>query len=191
MKKISNSTIIYLFLALILLASGTSLTLSKYSGEASGEAGASVAAWDFSNPNSLGELKSVTDLPGLPGESKVYEFKIQNHSGLKVSEVKLKYNIQIFTNNNLPLTFTLTSADSDTTNHAKTLDTQGTLGGDTTPGTETLKTSWIHGVFLGNDGGKTHNYNLTIAWPEGSKDKKYIDEIEFVRIKVSAEQADV
>ena len=116
-------------------------------------------------------------LPRKPGESTQVKFKTANYEGEKVSEAMMGYTVTPETAGNLPLEFTL-SRDESTTAANKNWIAPGNLTGNV-PSTQ--------GIFEAGEKA-VHHYILTISWPVGGEDEAYAEEIDYVRIRIHAEQ---
>ena len=118
-------------------------------------------------------------LPTRPGETTQVAFEVTNYEGIHVSETLLQYTVEPETAENLPLIFYL-----------KRDETKGAAD-----------TEWIpEGSIAGNHASQagllqagiktTHRYILTVGWPveTGTGDYEYADEIDYVQIRVHANQ---
>ena len=121
----------------------------------------------------------VQKLPTKPGESTAMNFMVTNYEGDRVSETYLQYAARIETAGNLPLTFFLSPNESGVTADGNWI-AAGDIGGNTDSRPGILK-----------QGEKvTHHYTLTINWPveTGASDEQYADEVDYVRVRIHANQ---
>ena len=118
-------------------------------------------------------------LPKRPGESTETTFTVTNEKNGAVSEVKLQYHMKLETANNLPLTFALVHDETQGAADQNWI-AAGSIAGNTTIGP---------GAFFPGEKA-AHRYILTIGWPESAEadDVDYADEIDYVRLKIHAEQ---
>ena len=165
-KKRNTPWVTWLAFAVIVSALISTTTLSRYITTVSGSGTAQIASVEM---NSSLEI----DISGLsPGTSKAVTFTVTNSEGGTVSEVAQIYTISIEATGNLPLTFSLNTADASADGHALT-----SAGADI----------WTGGA-LGHTTQTQHTYTLTIEWESEDNDPKYADEIDAVNLIISAQQ---
>ena len=116
-------------------------------------------------------------LPRKPGESTQVKFKTTNYEGEKVSEAMMGYTVTPETAGNLPLKFTLSRDESAAAANGNWI-AAGNLTGNVPS---------AQGIFEAGEKA-VHHYILTISWPVGGEDEAYAEEIDYVRIRIHAEQ---
>lgn len=117
-------------------------------------------------------------LPEKPGDSTRVAFVVINEKAGAVSEAQLQYRVTPETAGNLPLKFTLTRDES-----------QGTADGNWIPTGSIAGNAASTAGILPPGERSVHRYTITIAWPESTEDNAdYADEIDYVRIRIRAEQ---
>lgn len=180
-KAFTKSRIMgYMLLLTVASLCVAALSYARYSTKVSGAATAVVAAWgsDYTT-----DTANIIDVSGLtPGSSLVYKFRVTNEKDGKVSEVAQSYFVTVETTGNLPLTFTLSLENSPSAGSAVAV----------TDASRTL--SFINNKSV-SDGGSlppavsvSHNYILTVSWPQDQNGEKYAGEIDQVSLTVNAQQ---
>lgn len=168
------SYVLYLTLACVLVLG---ITYARYRSTVTGTGTASVARVALNSTADLSE-----DLKGMqPGESVKIDVAVSNvEEGNLTSEVTQDYSITVETTGNLPLKFTLVKKNSTAEGSYVKLDTPTveSNGNSTTwPGGQ-----MPHSVIT------THDYVLTVQWPNDSKSDDYADEIDYITLTVDAKQ---
>ena len=144
---------------------------------------ASVAAWGADYTTSE-QVSNTIDISGLvPGGTQDYKFRIINEKDGKISEVAQSYSITVDTTGNLPLEFVL-SLDPASTVQGKTLVNSSAPAALTF----TNNKSVMEGGELPPAISSSHDYILTISWPEGQNGAVYSGEIDLVTLTVKAQQ---
>lgn len=150
------------------------VTYARYSTEVTGGASAQTAAVALDSSLDLTEdLKDMT-----PGDAKNIPFAVRNKKDSTVSEVAQEYTITLLTTGNLPLEFTLASAPG-------TADS----GESYALSEEVGNYIWRGGLFPAGQE-KTHNYTLTVIWPQGANDAKFMNEIDAISLCIDAHQVE-
>lgn len=161
---------VWLVYAIVVAALVSTTTLSRYMTTVTGTGTASVASV------ALGGTFNIDVSNMIPGMSKGVSFNVTNEKDGAVSDVVQDYTIIVTTTGNLPLSFTLTTAATPSTDYALTLVQDGNTytwsGGRLPHTTET-----------------THSYTLTAVWPANATDPKYAREVDAVTLTVNAQQA--
>ena len=183
-KSITKSRIIgYILLLTMVSLMVVSLSFARYSTQVSGMATASVAAWGADYTTSE-QVSNTIDISGLvPGGTQDYKFRIINEKDGKISEVAQSYSITVDTTGNLPLEFVL-SLDPASTVQGKTLVNSSAPAALTF----TNNKSVMEGGELPPAISSSHDYILTISWPEGQNGAVYSGEIDLVTLTVKAQQ---
>jgi len=121
----------------------------------------------------------VQDMPTKPGERTTMNFMVTNFEGNRVSETRLQYTVKPETAGNLPLKFTLSPNE-----------TEGTVDGDWIASGDVERNQNSAPGFLRQGEKITHHYTLTIDWPleTGDGDDQYADEIDYVKVRIHANQ---
>lgn len=151
-------------------------TLARYTSSAESSDSARVAVFGHS------ELIDISQdwVSGLkPGVSRTYALTVANSSGGKVSEVAQLYTIALETSGNLPLQFTLSSADGNTAIGSFTesaLATGCTFASDSMGFDASVKGE--------------HRYKLTVTWPAEQDSSALAGVPDFIQIDVNVEQVD-
>lgn len=163
-----------------------SVTYARFTLEMRGEGSISAAAvaMDITGGAGNSALDLTTQLQGLhPGEKKELTIAVTNQKGDIASEVAQEYSITISTTGNLPLTYTLTSSNSDDSS-------EGTYVTKLTEEMSGTVMTWTGGLlpYVDTGTGIAHTYKLTVEWPSGSADEKLADEIDLVTLTVDAKQ---
>ena len=119
------------------------------------------------------------DLPEKPGETTQLNFMVTNFEEDRVSDAQLQYTAELNTAGNLPLTFYLSPNEAGGTTDGNWI-MEGSMTGNTVSQPGILR----HGEKI------THRYTLSISWPPETEaeDYQYADEIDYVRIRIHAEQ---
>lgn len=169
MSKDKNKILIWLprlALALLVCALFSTATLSGYVSTVSGTGTVRIATVELDGALDV-------DVSGLaPGETKSVGFSVVNSNNGVVSDVSQIYVICIETTGNLPLTFSISSADSSADGHALTAGANNTWTGGAFP--HTTRTE--------------HTYSLNVTWDSAYNDPKYVDEIDAIKLIVDAQQ---
>ena len=165
-KKRKTPWITWLAFAVLVSALISTTTLSRYISTVSGGGTANIASVEIS-----GSLE--IDVSGLsPGMSKVVTFTVVNSENEAVSDVAQAYVISIESTGNLPLTFSLDTADASDAGHALTSGASNTWTGGSLPHSTPTQ----------------HTYELTVLWDSGENSPKYADEIDAIKLTVNAQQ---
>ncbi len=163
--------IMWLTYAVLVTALVSTATLSRYMTSISATDSVTVASVAM---ESAGIASLDVDLSDISlGTSKYFSFDVVNFTDSRASEVTQDYYIEILTTGNLPITYTLTTVDEDTSSHALTSANGGLM--------------WTGGV-LEHSVDSTHSYTLTISWPAEEIDYSYMDEVDAVKIVVHSQQ---
>jgi len=148
---------------------------SRYSQKRDGEGNAVIASLVTEAEFSI----DVNTLPTKPGENTIVNFMVTNYEGNHVSETLLQYTARLETAGNLPLKFSLAPSESGGTVDGNWIASGEVEGNhDSPPG------------YLRQGEKVAHYYTLTVSWPleTGDSDEQYADEIDYVRIKIHANQ---
>lgn len=173
-KRTSLLHRICLFACLALIACGAIAmpgTVAKYRSQASANDSAKVAQFVLDSDFEIQSRSfQLTGLSPTAGE-KTFTFDVTNNKDGKVSEVAMKYTVEIKGLGNLPLIYTVSNGTA----------------------TQTKASPVSVSNFVEANTGTTHTYTVTVGWnPDDStnKDAKYTEEIDLVTVTLTCEQID-
>lgn len=180
-KKLITELII-LFVLLIALAVLIPLTLSRFKTEARSDAGVEIAYYCLKDSY---EHTNITLDSMLPGDIKTYRMSVSNNDGTNRTEVNMKYDIEIVTTTNLPLTYNFyyINENSHTRENAVISDVIA-LDSDEAY-FRTLKTSTRNFTFSED---KTDIFELEIIFPSNLDSSDYQNIAENIEIRVNSKQ---
>jgi hypothetical protein len=173
--------LVILIICFFILIRIFALTLSKYESTTSSDANIDIAFYVLNE-----DYQAMTlNLDSLFPQDELYEytFSISNEKDGHVAETNLKYNLQIRTTTNLPLSFKLYMNDGNEDIITESKIVQEDDGYDT----YFLKMSTEEQYFF-YDTAKTNTYKLTIEFPAKYNTVDYQDIIEALEINVASEQ---
>ena len=150
----------------ILLTIGIA-TYARYSSSVTGTGTANVALYT----NDATFTIPADSIPSQPGETSTIDFSVTNTKENKTAEVAQTYQFYIETAGNLPLTFALSN--------------DGGNKWETTNGNQT--TAFQPAPEFGLNSEK-HNWKLRMTWYKSKNSDKYVDELDYVKIKVKMQQ---
>ena len=162
----------YLLLLTVACAVVLGVTFARYATVVQGQGSGDVAAVSLGlTGDSAADLTS--QLQGMkPGDTRELKFAVTNADSETTSEVTQAYSVSIVTTGNLPLEFSL--------------DSTGVSKG--TSATVKSNLIWLGGELpYGSD--VKHDYTLTVTWPKDASDSALAYEIDWVVLKVDAQQA--
>lgn len=163
-EKGNTGKLILLGLMAILLVVGLT-TYARYASSVQGTGTAQTALYT----NDAAFTVPVKSLPTHPGESIEIPFTVSNTKDGKTAEVAMTYDFLIETAGNLPFTFQVSNDD-------------GTNWNDLTANTQSSY------KFKFELTGKTDNCKLRITWPTDKNSDEYVNEVDYVKIRVKMEQ---
>lgn len=148
---------------------------AKYTSQASGSDSARVAIFGHN------ESIDITNFPEnwKPGTSYTYKLHVSNQKNGKISEVAQKYDIEVLTQGNLPLVYTL-----------KKNETGSQLGEFMEASNDTSYRFVNDSMKFQADKSEEHNYELIIQWPEDKKNAEFMGIPDTVQIKINVQQID-
>lgn len=175
--------IIYLFCLTLACTLVFGVTYARFHSKITGMAAAQTAAV------ALGTTLDLSSrLQGLqPGDETEISFNISNfskESGKQISEVGQEYTITIATTGNLPLEYAITQKTAVTT--SQSAEEAADTGSYVTPAPEKANV-WTGGL-LPSGTETTHQYTLTVRWPQEQNNYRYSEEIDLVTLTVDAVQ---
>ena len=149
---------------LVLVLVTTSMVSGRYAryfSTATGGDSARVAAYVFNVSDDVGHYLDLTDIC-KPGDSKTYEFIIQNRNGDNgpISEVTEEYFVTLELRGSLPLVCTLSEGDNITLD-GMNVNGEGLTSGQGATHTFTASVE------------TEKQYRLVVTWPSDEKDIKY------------------
>lgn len=154
----------------------TSTTLARFASVENIEPYALIAA--FVSDTTL-DLELGTQEAMSPGDSREITFCVTNSSGSSTSEVPLEYTLQIETTGNLPLTFALSGEKTEETDTESAL--VGALDENLLAEGGTLPSARSYGPC-------SHEYTLTVTWPQTANTEDYSHEIDRLAVKIDTKQ---
>lgn len=183
-QKKKNSSPVVLRLAavlmiLVLMTTGiVSGRYARYVTTASNSDSARVAAFVFEVMEQGGQDWQLNlDSLQKPGDQQSFSFAVTNTLGEgKVSEVSIGYTVSVKAEGSIPVTITVKEAEEQ----KLTLDCTGNVS------------SSFHGVAFEAADAKTHNYILTVEWPEEKNGIEYAEgkRVLVLTVSVKGEQVD-
>ncbi|MCH5353037.1 MAG: hypothetical protein J1E06_06195 [Acutalibacter sp.] len=195
-RKKTSRLPLYLLLAVVVTSLATTGTLAKYRSEFGAIVDMKVAA--FAGGGTL-DFDLDVDLGGMyPGESCTTVFTVQNYDGEKSCAVAMDYEIQVETQGNLPLEFTLTGTrDSSGENNVlagNLVESADPVEGDPEEGTPAGGKKYLASggklpIASEANGQVQHKYELNIVWPLEKNDSKYERGVDKITVTVTAVQA--
>ena len=148
---------------------------ARYSSTASGSDSARVAIFGHDQSISLTNENGMTGLK--PGDSRTYTVKVANYKGEIVSEVALKYNLEIVTAGNLPLKYTISKDGKEIGFYEETSDD--------------VKRTITNDDMKFSAGTKNEeNYAIQISWPSDKNDASYAGIPDDITLNINVEQID-
>lgn len=145
--------------------------VAKYKSQASGSDSAAVA--QFVLDSNMTEKSQTIQLTGLSPSSELqsFQFVVTNKKNGKISEVAMKYTVEIKGLGNLPLIYTV-SDGTTTQKNTSHVSVSNSVEANTAA---------------------THNYTVTVGWnkdDDTNNDAKYTEEIDLVTVTLRCEQID-
>lgn len=154
---------------------------ARYTATASGGDSARVALFGHSQSITLSDAEEMLKM--VPGSSTKYTVTVANYDGSKVGEVALKYNLEIVTEGNLPLVYTINQQNSGS---SKTTE----IGSFTESSQEKTKVFSTESMCFEEGQKKENTYTIDVQWPEGMKNSKYAGIPEAITVNINIEQVD-
>lgn len=186
-KQLTKSRIIGYLLMLTAASLGVlSASYARYSDQMTSEGNVAIAVW---GSDAVIEPLPI-DVSGLkPGDAKTFTFQVTNTKDGKTSQVAQAYSFTVVTTENLPLQFALSSAVSNPSGGGTMISLPGGNGSAGVLSFTDGKAE-LTGGFLPHTDQVTHQYTLTVTWPDGedSNGSDYADEIDLVTLTVKADQ---
>lgn len=175
-KQIENKVMYALAVLLCLTLASIWMMSHMYARYATGSAGGdSARVAIFGHTESINVESFPKDWK--PGTNYTFEIKVSDQKNNEISEVAQQYNIEVVTQGNLPLTYTLKDSQNNQIGQFKESDYSSE-----TFANEDMK-------FQAGKSGE-HNYKLLIEWPEDEKDADYAEIPDTVKINVNVKQID-
>jgi hypothetical protein len=177
-KKKFHRKIILIFILLIILMVVIRNTYSRYSSYGTSAADVDVAFY-FVKGETLSEDIVLDEI--APGNSYTYTFSVANNNGIQRTETALKYTITIKATTNLPLTYKLYVNDGNENiieEYEITKDEDETYF-------KTMKSAEKTFGFKENE---EDTYKLEITFPEEYNSMEYQGTIEYLEMKIDAQQ---
>ncbi|MFR7591070.1 MAG: hypothetical protein ACLUVC_06455 [Longibaculum sp.] len=150
----------------ILLTIGIA-TYARYSSSVTGTGTANVALYTNDATFTIPE----DSIPSQPGETSTIDFSVTNTKENKTAEVAQTYQFYIETAGNLPFTFALSNDEGSSWKSAN--------------GNETTEFNPVPELGLNSE---EHQWKLKMTWDKSENSDKYVDELDYVKIKVKMQQ---
>ena len=184
-KKTSRLPLL-LLLAVVVTMAGTTGTLAKYASSFSGQLSVEIAA--FAGGGSMDFDLPLEDM--YPGITRTTKFTVRNFESGQDCQVNMDYEIKIETMGNLPLEFTLRPAPENETGNGYNALAENRTETDGGTAGKTILFSGGKLPYVGEESDKTeHTYQLQVTWPEAKNSSVFSNEVDFVTVTVTAEQA--
>lgn len=147
---------------------------ARYSTTTEGEDSARVAV--FGHGETITLNNEMTDW--VPGDATSYNLTVSNKKGAEISEVSVRYNVEIVTAGNLPLVYTLK-------------DAEGNAIGEYTESADISEHVFDNNsmVFESNKADE-QKYTLDVTWPGEKKDEALNGVPDFIQVNINVEQID-
>lgn len=156
---------------------------ARYTTEASGEDGARVAIFGHNQSITLSDEAGLINL--MPGNSVDYTLVVANYNASKVSEVALKYDLEIITAGNLPLNYTVSKkVSSSNTDVSNVIGTFAESAQNKTAQFENEQMYFKAGIK------EESIYTISVQWPQQENDEKYAGIPDEITVSINVEQID-
>jgi hypothetical protein len=177
-KKKVYRKIMLIFILMIILTLVIRNTYSRYSSSGTSSADVDVAFY-FVKEETISDDIVLDEM--IPGATYTYTFSVANHNETQRTETALKYNITIKTTTNLPLTYKLYINDG-TENIIEEYETSQDEN------QTYFKIMTTEERTFGFEEDEKDTYKLEIIFPEEYSDMEYQGTIEYLEMKIDAQQ---
>lgn len=175
-KQFENKVMYALAVLLCLTLASMCLMSHMYARYATGATGSDSARIAIFGHN---ESINVDSFPSnwKPGTKYAFNITVSDQKNKETSEVSQKYNIEVVTQGNLPLTYTLK-------------DSAGNQIGQFMESSNPKQTFTNSNMKFQAGQSQEHNYELQVEWPENEKDSGFAEIPDTLKINVNVEQID-
>lgn len=176
-KKIESKVMYALAILLCLTLASIWMVSHMYARYATGVTGSDSARVAVFGHN---ESINVENFPEYwkPGMNYTFQITVSDQKNNKISEVAQQYEIQVVTQGNLPLTYTLKDSENNVVGQFKE------------DSNNTSKTFQNDNMKFQAGNAKEHSYNLQIQWPDNEKDSDLAGIPDTVKININVKQID-
>lgn len=175
-KQIENKVMYALAVLLCLTLASMWLMSHMYARYATGATGSDSARIAIFGHN---ESINVDSFPSnwKPGTQYTFKITVSDQKNKEISEVSQKYNIEVVTQGNLPLTYTLK-------------DSAGDQIGQFMESSSPKYTFTNQNMKFQAGQSQEHSYELLVQWPENETDSDFAEIPDTLKINVNVEQID-
>lgn len=182
-KKLLAKLII-LFILLIILAFLIPFTLSRFKSEARSVAKVDVAFYIVNDTYQYEDLKLDDIVPS--NNPYVYNFTVSNNDGIRRTETKIKYDVEIVTTTNLPLTYDLyLNSNYNDAKAVSFVSSDNVIQDEDGTYFRTIKGATRYFSF---DSDQIDNYQLVVYFPEMYSNYEYQNKVENIEIRIISSQ---